>query len=72
MKFFGTTLMPETIVNIAKTRKIPSIAFTYNEPVVVFEYAYDTFKLAKQNGIKTVFVSSGYETKEASIQLSRT
>jgi len=50
---------------IAKTRKIPSIAFTYNEPVVVFEYAYDTFKLAKQNGIKTVFVSSGYETKEA-------
>jgi len=62
---FGTTLMPETIVNIAKTRKIPSIAFTYNEPVVVFEYAYDTFKLAKQNGIKTVFVSSGYETKEA-------
>jgi pyruvate formate lyase activating enzyme len=62
---FGTTLMPETIVNIAKTRKIPSIAFTYNEPVVVFEYAYDTFKLAKQNSIKTVFVSSGYETKEA-------
>lgn len=62
---FGTTLMPQTIVNIAKTEKIPSIAFTYNEPVVVFEYAYDTFKLAKQHGIKTVFVSSGYETKDA-------
>lgn len=62
---FGTTLMPETIVNIAKTQGIPSIAFTYNEPVVVFEYAYDTFKLAKESGIKTVFVSSGYETKEA-------
>lgn len=62
---FGTTLMPEMIVNIAKTQKIPSIAFTYNEPVVVFEYAYDTFRLAKQYGIKTVFVSSGYETKDA-------
>lgn len=62
---FGTTLMPETIVNIAKTQKIPSIAFTYNEPVVVFEYAYDTFRAAKQYGIKTVFVSSGYETKDA-------
>ncbi|MCX7738369.1 MAG: AmmeMemoRadiSam system radical SAM enzyme [Hydrogenothermaceae bacterium] len=62
---FGTTLMPETIVNIAKTKGIPSIAFTYNEPVVVFEYAYDTFKLAKESGIRTVFVSSGYETKEA-------
>lgn len=64
-EMFGTTLMPETIVNIAKTRKIPSIAFTYNEPVVVFEYAYDTFRLAKKYGIKTVFVSSGYETKDA-------
>ncbi len=64
-RVFGDPLMPETIVNIAKSRKIPSIAFTYNEPVVVFEYAYDTFKLAKENNIKTVFVSSGYETKEA-------
>ncbi|MDM7273874.1 AmmeMemoRadiSam system radical SAM enzyme [Sulfurihydrogenibium azorense] len=62
---FGVNLMPQTIVNIAKTQNIPSIAFTYNEPVVVFEYAYDTFKLAKEYGIKTVFVSSGYETKEA-------
>lgn len=62
---FGTKLLPHTIVNIAKTQGIPSIAFTYNEPVVVFEYAYDTFKLAKDYGIKTVFVSSGYETKEA-------
>ena len=62
---FGTTLMPQTIVNICKTHGVPSIAYTYNEPVVFFEYAYDTMKLAKENGIKNVFVSSGYETKEA-------
>ncbi|MBK3331535.1 AmmeMemoRadiSam system radical SAM enzyme [Persephonella atlantica] len=62
---FGINLMPETIVNICKTNNIPSIAYTYNEPVVFFEYAYDTMKLAKENGIRNVFVSSGYETKEA-------
>ncbi len=62
---FGVPLMPETIVNICETNNIPSIAYTYNEPVVFFEYAYDTMKLAKEKGIKNVFVSSGYETKEA-------
>ncbi len=62
---FGKTLMPETVVNICKTYNIPSIAYTYNEPVVFFEYAYDSMKLAKENGIRNVFVSSGYETKEA-------
>jgi len=62
---FGTTLMPETIINFCKMNNIPSIAYTYNEPVVFFEYAYDTMKLAKENGIKNVFVSSGYESKEA-------
>jgi pyruvate formate lyase activating enzyme len=62
--------MPETIINICKTNNIPSIAYTYNEPVVFFEYAYDTMKLAKENNIKNVFVSSGYETKEALDTLS--
>jgi pyruvate formate lyase activating enzyme len=62
---FGVPLMPETIVNICRTNNIPSIAYTYNEPVVFFEYAFDTMKLAKKYGIRNVFVSSGYETKEA-------
>jgi pyruvate formate lyase activating enzyme len=64
-EIFGIDLMPATIVNVCKTNNIPSIAFTYNEPVVFFEYAYDTMKLAKEKGLRNVFVSSGYETKEA-------
>ena len=62
---FGDVLLPETIVQFVRSKNIPSLAYTYNEPVVFFEYAYDTMKLANKYGIKNVFVSSGYETKEA-------
>jgi pyruvate formate lyase activating enzyme len=58
-------LMPEDIVDACLSQKIPSIAYTYNEPAVFFEYAYDTAKLAHKNGIKNVFVSNGYESDEA-------
>jgi len=55
---------PERIVNYCLENKIPSIAYTYNEPAIFFEYAYDTAKLAHKNGIKNVYVSNGYESKE--------
>ncbi len=44
---------------------IPLVAFTYNEPAVYFEYAYDTARLARAAGLRTVFVSSGFETMTA-------
>ncbi|HIQ06677.1 MAG TPA: AmmeMemoRadiSam system radical SAM enzyme, partial [Anaerolineae bacterium] len=58
----GMHLMPEDIVAACIQRDIPMIAFTYNEPTIVFEYAYDAFRLAHEHGIRTVFVSSGFET----------
>jgi len=61
----GQKLMPEDIVKFAKDYDCKSIAYTYNEPVVFFEYAYDTAKLAKEAGLKNVFVTSGYETHKA-------
>ena len=61
----GRVLTPNDIVNIAKEHKTPSIAYTYNEPAVFFEYAYDTAELAHENNLKNVFVTSGYETTEA-------
>ena len=61
----GKDLMPETIVEYCKSNNIPSIAFTYNEPGIFFEYTYDTAKLAHENGIKTVYVSNGFETQTA-------
>lgn len=61
----GEDLEPSKIVDIAVKRKIPSIAYTYNEPAIFVEYAYDTMRLAKKKGIKNVFVSSGYESDES-------
>ena len=42
-----------------------SIAYTYTEPTVFLEYAYDTAKLAHEQGIKNLFVTNGYTSAEA-------
>lgn len=55
---------PEQIVNIAKKYDCKSVAFTYNDPIVFFEYAIDTAKLCRENGIKTVAVTSGFINPE--------
>ena len=62
---FGYELLPEKIVEICIEKNIPSIAYTYNEPSIFLEYAYDTAKLANKKGIKNVFVTNGYESEEA-------
>lgn len=67
---YGQELSPEQIVDHAKQNKIPVIAYTYNEPTIFVEYAYETAKLAQQNKIKNVFVSNGYESDE-SLELMR-
>lgn len=51
---------PQTIVKIAKEYDCKSIAFTYNDPVVFFEYAIDVGILAHKENIKTVLVTAGY------------
>ncbi len=61
----GHDLPPEEIVNICTQKKIPVIAYTYNEPAIFLEYAYDTAKLAQKEGIKNIFVSNGFESKKA-------
>jgi pyruvate formate lyase activating enzyme len=55
---------PEQIVQIAKEYDCKSIAFTYNEPITFFEYAIDTAKLCKKEGIKTIAVTAGYINRE--------
>jgi len=51
---------PQDIVNIAQTHACNMVAFTYNEPIIFFEYAINTAKLCHENQIKTVAVTSGY------------
>ena len=55
---------PEKIVKIAKDLGCKSVAFTYNDPVIFFEYAIDTAKICRDNGIKTVAVTAGYINPE--------
>ncbi len=57
-------LPPKKAVEQALAYGAKSIAFTYNEPTIFAEYAYDVMKLAKKHGLKGVFVSSGFETNE--------
>jgi pyruvate formate lyase activating enzyme len=61
----GEDVSPEEIVSAAKRSNCASIAYTYNEPTIFFEYAYDIAKLAKKQGLKNVFVTNGYITEEA-------
>ena len=53
-------LMPERVVELAKQNNCETIAFTYSEPNTFYEYAMDTAKIALQNGVRTVWKSSGY------------
>jgi len=57
-------LSPEAVIEMAVKENAPSIAFTYNEPTIWSEYAIDIAKQAKTAGIKCVYVSNGYMSKE--------
>ena len=64
-EIFGEDLPPERIVYLAKQTQCDSIAYTYTEPTIYFEYALDTAKLASLEGIKNVFVTNGYISPDA-------
>lgn len=61
----GNLYAPEDVVNAAVKGNCKSIAYTYTEPTIYFEFAFDTAKLAHAKGIKNVFVTNGYMTSEA-------
>lgn len=64
-------LPPASVVSQAKRSGSRSIAFTYAEPVVFYEYAYDTSVLARQHGIHPVVVTSAYILEKPLRELCR-
>lgn len=62
---------PQMLVKKAKRNKCQGIAFTYNEPTVWFEYTYDVFKLAKEEGLSTCYVSNGFMSPLALKMISK-
>ena len=61
----GDPVTPQEVVAAADKSGCHSISYTYTEPTVFFELAYDTAKIAHQRGIRNVFVTNGYMTAEA-------
>jgi pyruvate formate lyase activating enzyme len=53
-------LPPEEVVKQAIRYKCSTIAYTYSEPIVWYEYMYDTARLARKAGIKNLMVTCGY------------
>ena len=60
----GIEITPIQHVEKAMKYGCPSIAYTYSEPTIFLEYALDTMKLAHENGLKNVWVTNGFMTKE--------
>lgn len=57
-------LSPEEVVRICLRKALPSIAYTYTEPLTWWEYMFDIASLAHKNGLKNILVSAGYVEKD--------
>ncbi len=60
----GEKLEPQDIVDLAIKNDCQGIAYTYNEPSIYIEYAYDTGIIAHRNGLFNIFVSNGFYTED--------
>jgi len=60
----GEDILPAEIADRAKKSGSKTIAYTYTEPTIYFELAYDTARIAVENGLKNVFVTNGFMTAE--------
>ena len=66
----GERVTPQAIVEAALGTGATSIAYTYTEPTIFYELAYDTAVLARAHGLKNVFVTSGYINEAALRELA--
>jgi pyruvate formate lyase activating enzyme len=62
---YSKKFSPQELVDLAHRLGCASIAYTYNEPAVFVEYAYEVMKLAHKAGLKNIFVTNGYQSKES-------
>jgi pyruvate formate lyase activating enzyme len=55
----------EEVVALAERKGCPSIAFTYNDPIIIGEFVIDVSRIGRARGIRSVMVTNGYITPEA-------
>ena len=58
-------ISPEEAIRLTKQYRCSGIAWTYNEPCIWLEYTLDSARLAKKEGLYTVYVTNGFFTEEA-------
>jgi pyruvate formate lyase activating enzyme len=63
-QILGRQATPEQVARAAQRYGSRSIAYTYTEPTIFFEYSYDIARLAREMGIASVYVTNGYMTRE--------
>ncbi len=61
----GMVISPEDAIRLTKEYNCGGIAWTYNEPGIWLEYTLDGAKLAKREGLYTLYVTNGFLTEEA-------
>jgi len=66
----GEEFSPKEIVQDAVGSGCESIAYTYTEPTIFYEYALDTAKIAHKKGLKNIFITNGYISEEALREIS--
>ncbi len=59
------------VVEYAIRYECKSISYTYTEPTIFYEFAYDCSKLAKKENLANIFVTNGYMSEEALKEISR-
>jgi pyruvate formate lyase activating enzyme len=66
----GEDLTPQEVVQRAIDNQCSSISYTYTEPTIFFEFAYDTARCAREAGLKNIFVTNGYISREALVTIA--
>ena len=61
----GRVTTPQDVVQLAIDNNCSSISYTYTEPTIFFEFAYDTARSARAAGLRNIFVTNGYISTEA-------
>ncbi|MCX5786292.1 MAG: AmmeMemoRadiSam system radical SAM enzyme [Elusimicrobia bacterium] len=64
-----SALSPSDIVSFALATRSKAVAYTYSEPVIFYEYMYDTARFAREKGLKNVMVSAGYINRGPLLEL---
>ncbi len=69
-RIIGEHISPQQIVEAAVQTGAKSIAYTYTEPTIFYELAFDTAMLARARGLKNVFVTNGFISENALRQMA--